>query len=339
MECLLQHPALFRLLVVVEHLLYLLLLLLLLLFLFLLGLSTSLSTSILLALRGLRISSLLAWPHAEPLGQLLGRALLELGQLLLPHALQPFGPDDLSAALVELLPVAIGPGVRPPLVLGEHVDGGGVLLGEGLGVQALLDGLVPQLQLLPLGQLLELVVLVQLPLLVVVLVSLQGNDGVPDLVRLPPQLIRVHGVEVEGLDADGKGDLHLLFDLFLGLGHLLAGIHGRASGLLATLLLGGEHLLPLPLVVFHLLLLGQGLCLSLLCLFLLDLLLLGPLCSGLLLLLLGPDLLPGGLFVLEPLELGLLLGPFFPPLRDVLLQLLVHLPLLGLVFGRGHLDE
>merc|ERR1719290_910274 len=78
---------------------------------------------------------------------------------------------------------------------------------------------------------------------------------------------------------------------------------------------------------------------SLLCLFLLDLLLLSPLGSCLLLLLLGPDLLPGGLFVLEPLELGLLLGPFFPPLRDVLLQLLVHLPLLGLVFGRGHLDE
>merc|ERR1719369_2686314 len=175
MECLLQHPALFRLLVVVEHLLYLLLLLLLLLFLFilfLLGLSTSLSTSIFLTLRGLRISSLLAWPHAEPLGQLLGGALLELGQLLLPHALQPFGPDDFSTTLVELLPVAIGPGVRPPLVLGEHVDGGGVLLGERLGVQALLDGLVPQLQLLPLGQLLELVVLVQLPLLVVVLVSL-----------------------------------------------------------------------------------------------------------------------------------------------------------------------
>merc|ERR1719233_1188682 len=285
MECLLQHPALFRLLVVVEHLLYLLLLLLLLflflLILFLLGLSTSLSTSIFLTLRGLRISSLLAWPHAEPLGQLLGGALLELGQLLLPHALQPFGPDDLSTTLVELLPVAIGPGVRPPLVLGEHVDGGGVLLGEGLGVQALLDGLVPQLQLL--GQLLELVVLVQLPLLVVVLVSLQGHDGVPDLVRLPPQLIRVHGVEVEGLDADGQGDLHLLLHLFLGLGHLLAGIHGGASGLLATLFLGGEHLLPLPLVVFHLLLLGQSLCLSLFCLFLLDLLLFGPLCSGLLL--------------------------------------------------------
>merc|ERR1719348_1667273 len=71
----------------------------------------------------------------------------------------------------------------------------------------------------------------------------------------------------------------------------------------------------------------------------LSLSLLSPLGSCLLLLLLGPDLLPGGLFVLKPLEFGLLLGPFFPPLRDVLLQLLVHLPLLGLVFGRGHLDE
>ena len=39
------------------------------------------------------------------------------------------------------------------------MDGGGVLLGEGLGVKTLLDGLVPLLQLLPLGQLLQLVIL------------------------------------------------------------------------------------------------------------------------------------------------------------------------------------
>merc|ERR1711964_755470 len=59
------------------------------------------------------------------------------------------------------------------------------------------------------------------------------------------------------------------------------------------------------------------------------LLLLCSLLGGLLLLLLGADLLPGGLLVLQPLELGLLLGALIPPLRDVFPQLVVHLrPLL-----------
>merc|ERR1712158_189389 len=61
--------------------------------------------------------------------------------------------------------------------------------------------------------------------------------------------------------------------------------------------------------------------------------------GSLLLLLLSTDLLPGGLFVLQPLELCLLLGPLVPPLADVLPQLVVHLGLLLLVFGRRHGDE
>merc|ERR1719295_1231475 len=61
------------------------------------------------------------------------------------------------------------------------------------------------------------------------------------------------------------------------------------GGLLASLLLSGQHLLPFPLILLHLLLLGLRLCF-------------------LLLLLLGTDLLPGGLFVLQPLQLSLLLG-------------------------------
>merc|ERR1711874_698701 len=142
-------------------LLLFLLLLLVILFLFLVLLLGSLLSS------SLRISSLLARSHSEPLGQLLGGALRELGELLLPHRLQPLGADHLGAALVQLLTVAVRPRVRPPLVLGEHVDGGGVLLGEGLRVKTLLDRLVPQLQLLPLSELLELVILVKLPLLVV----------------------------------------------------------------------------------------------------------------------------------------------------------------------------
>merc|ERR1719397_1275238 len=298
-----------------------------------------LSGSLLLTLGRLRISSLFAWPDSEPLWQLLGGTLRKLCELLFPHGFQPLGADNLSSALVQLLAVTVRPGVRPPLVLGEHVDGGGVLLGEGLGVKTLLDGLVPQLQLLPLGQLLELVVLVELPLLVVILVSLQGDDGAPDLVGLVLQLVGVHLTKGQGFDADGEGDLHLLLDLLLRLGHLFASVHGGTRRLLASLLLSGEHLLPFPLVLLHLLLLRLRLCLLLVLLLLLDLLLLCSLLGGLLLLLLGADLLPGGLLVLQPLELGLLLGALIPPLRDVFPQLVVHLRLLLEVFGRRHGDE
>merc|ERR1712038_1878399 len=52
----------------------------------------------------------------------------------------------------------------------------------------------------------------------------------------------------------------------------------------------------------------------------LDLLLLCSLLRCLLLLLLSTDLLPGGLFVFEPLQLRLLLGALIPPLGDVLPQ-------------------
>merc|ERR1712179_499388 len=55
-----------------------------------------------------------------------------------------------------------------------------------------------------------------------------------------------------------------------------------------------------------------------------------------LLLLLCPDLLPGRLFVLQPLQLSLLLVALLPPLGDVLPQLIVHLPLLGQILGGGH---
>merc|ERR1712107_748629 len=165
-----------------ERLLLLLLVILLLLFVLLLGLF--LGSSLLLALRCLRISGLLARSDSEPLGQLLGGALRELGELLLPHRLEPLGPDHLGTTLVQLLAVAVAPCVRPPLVLGEHPDGGRVLLGERLGVETLLDRLVPLLQLLPLRELLQLVILIKLPLLVVVLIRLQLEDRVPDLLSL-----------------------------------------------------------------------------------------------------------------------------------------------------------
>merc|ERR1719385_524294 len=107
---------------------------------------------------------------------------------------------------------------------------------------------------------------------------------------------------------------------------------------LPPLLLSGQHLLPFPLILLHLLLLGLGLCFLLLLLLPLDLLLLCPLLCCLLLLL-GTGLLPGGLFVLQPLQLSLLLGALIPPLRNVLPQLVVHLRLLLEVFGRRHGDE
>merc|ERR1711981_821294 len=167
---------------------------------------------------------------------------------------------------------------------------GGVLLGEGLGVKTLLDGLVPLLQLLPLGQLLQLVILVKLSLLIVILVGLELEDCVEDLLSLVLQLVGVHAVQVQGLDADSQGNLHLLLNLLLSLGHLFASVHGGTRRLLASLLLGGHHLLPLDLSLLHLLLLH---------------LLLGSLLLGLSLLLLSlkpillrSDLLPRGLLVL-----------------------------------------
>merc|ERR1712004_220753 len=239
----------------VSECLLLLLLVILLLLLFVLLLGLFLGSSLLFTLRCLRISGLLARSDSEPLGQLLGGALRELGELLLPHRLKPLGPDHLGATLVQLLAVAVAPCVRPPLVLGEHPDGGRVLLGEGLRVKTLLDRLVPLLQLLPLRELLQLVILIKLPLLIVVLVCLQLEYCVPDLLSLGLQLVRVHGIKVEGLDADPQRDLHLLLHLLLGLGHLLASVHRRTRGLLASLLLGGHHLLPLDLRLLHRLLL------------------------------------------------------------------------------------
>merc|ERR1719382_902642 len=209
-------------------LLLLLLLLFFLLFLFVFLLGLLFSCSLLLTLGRLRISSLFAGSDSEPLWQLLGWALGELLELLLPHVLQPFCAHHLSATLVQLLAVAVASGVRPPLVLGEHPDGRGVLLGEGLGVETLLDRLVPLLQLLPLGQLLQLVILVQLPLLIIVLVGLKLENCIKDLLSLCLQFVGVHAIQVEGLDADPQGDLHLLLNLFFGLGHLLASIHSRA---------------------------------------------------------------------------------------------------------------
>merc|ERR1719225_2153152 len=304
------------------HLMFLLLLLLLVVVLLLL--LVLLLASGLLALGCLGVSLLLAGPDSAPLGQLGLRSLVPLGQLVLPHALQPLGSHNLGAALVELLPVAVGPGVRPALVLGEHVDRGGVGATEGLGVQTLLDGFVSQLKLSPLVQFFEFVVLVYPSLFIIVFVSLQLYNGVPDGVSLVFQLVRVHGLQGEGFDSDTQGDLHLLLHLLLRLGHLLPGVHGGSLGLLtALLLLGSHHLLTLPFSLLHGLLLLRGLGVSLLLLLPLQFQLLGP-------------LLLSSLLLLQSLQLLLLLGPLVPPLGDVVLQLSVKLIFFGLDIVRSH---
>merc|ERR1719167_1807147 len=245
--------------------------------------------------------------------------------------------DDLPASLVQLLPLLVGPGVCPPLVLGVHADGRRVLAAESLRVESLLQRLLSQLSLLPLLQLVQLIILGDSSLLVVVFVGFKGNDNVKQLLRLVLQVISVHGVEVKGLDSDGEGDLLLLLQLLLGLGHLTPGISAGTSGLLgaaSTLLvrlLGLKHLLPLGLGLLKALLLLLGL-LGLLLVFIL------PQLLFLFLLLLGPDLLPLGLLLLQLLQLLLFLLPGLPPLIDVLLEGLIESCLGGCLVlpVRGH---
>merc|ERR1712186_131981 len=93
------------------HLMFLLLLLLLLIVILLL--LELLLGGVLLTLGCLGVSLLLAGPHSAPLGKLRLWSLVPLGQLVFPHPLQPLSSHDLSSALVQLLPVAVGPGVRP----------------------------------------------------------------------------------------------------------------------------------------------------------------------------------------------------------------------------------
>merc|ERR1711972_660810 len=107
----------------------------------------------------------------------------------------------------------------------------------------LLQGLLSQLSLLPLLQLLEVPLLLLPLLLVVVLVSLKLDHDVEQLGGLGLQVVGVHGLKVQGLDSDGKGNLLLFLELLLGLGHLLAGIVAlSASG---GLLGGGASLVGL----------------------------------------------------------------------------------------------
>merc|ERR1719251_289990 len=199
---------------------------------------------------------LLSGPLPKPLGQPFGRPLGPLIVLLLPDGVQGLCTDDLPATLVQLLPVLVGPCVRPPLVLGVHADGRRIFSAEGLGIEALLKGLLSQLSLLSLLQLVQLVILGDSSLLVVVFVGFKCNYNVKQLLGLVLQIVCVHGVEVEGLDSDGEGNLLLLLKLLLGLGHLTPGISSATTCLLCATsaslvgLLSLQHLLPLGLGLF-----------------------------------------------------------------------------------------
>merc|ERR1712064_46954 len=102
-----------------------------------------------------------------------------------------------------------------------------------------------------------------------------------------------------------------------------------ACDFLPPFLLGSKHFLTLPLCLFHGLLLLLSFDLLLLLLFPLEGELLSSLLLCHLLLLLGSDLLPLGLLLLEPLEFLLFLGPLVSPLQDVVLQLSVQFGLFG----------
>merc|ERR1712088_1139198 len=247
--------------------------------------------------RGLWVTSLLARALSEPLGKLPGWPLHPFVALLLPDLVELGQPFVSESTLVHFLPVVIGSGVSSALILGVHPYLGWVVSNKGIGVESLLQGLLSQLGLLPFLEFLE------------------GEE----LFSLLSQLIRSQFFEGEGLDSDAKSDLLLFFELLLGFAHFLAGITGVSvtlgclseASLLFLLCL--KHGLSLGLGFFQQLLLGFGLLLP-------RLLLLFLLLLVEFLLLLGPDLFPLGLFVLELLQLLLFGFPRFLPFCDVFLE-------------------
>merc|ERR1712119_178745 len=123
---------------------------------------------ILFTLRGIWSSSLLARALAEPLRKSRLGPLVPLIQFLLELSLQHFCPDHLPAALVEALPVCVGAGVSPSLVLGEHPDSWRIFPSEGFRVGTFLGCFLSQLYLLPLLKLFQFVVLIHTALFTVI---------------------------------------------------------------------------------------------------------------------------------------------------------------------------
>merc|ERR1719412_2373288 len=273
--------------------------------------------------RGLWVTSLLARALSEPLGKLPGWPLHPFVALLLPDLVELGQPFVSESTLIHFLPVVVGSGVSSALILGVHPYLGWVVSNKGIGVESLLQGLLSQLGLLPFLEFLEGEDLFGLLLLHVVSVGFELNGHVVELFSLLSQLIRCQFFEGEGLDSDAKSDLLLFFELLLGFAHLLAGITGVSvtlGSLSKASLLFLKHGLSLGLGFFQQLLLGFGFLLPLLSLLLFGLLLLLLLLLVEFFLLLGPDLFPLGLFVLELLQLLLFGFPRFLPFCDVFLE-------------------
>merc|ERR1719189_1367448 len=222
-------------------------------FLFFLEVSTGrgISTTLVLFVRGVGVTSLLAWPLAEPLGQLGLGTLQPFIVFLLPQSLEMFSSDNFPASFVELSPIFVGPGVSPTLVFGVHANLRWVFASKSLGIETLLHSLLPQLLFLSLLELFKIVVLSLLPFLKIVLLSLQPDNGIPELLGLAHELVRLHGLKVQRLDSDGQGDLFLFFELFLGLGHFPPGIKVGSSGACALAGLAASGLLLLLLSLHH----------------------------------------------------------------------------------------
>merc|ERR1711997_1272026 len=306
-------------------------------FLFFLEVSTGrgISTTLIFVFRGVGVTSLLAWPLAEPLGQLGLGTLQPFIVFLLPQSLEMFSSDNFPASFVELSPIFVGPGVSPTLVFGVHTDLGRIFASESLRIETLLHSLLPQLLFLSLLELFQVIVLPLLSFLQIVFLSLEPDNGVPQLLGLAHKSVRVHFIDIQRLDSDGQRDLFLFFELLLGLGHLpasilnisniSAGFAGLATCGLLLLLLSLHHgltfhfsLLPTFLLLFGLFLAKS---------FFFFLLLLGQF-----LFLLSSDLLALGLLFLEPLQFIFLLGALFAPFVDVFPKLFIQFTLLLLGF-------
>merc|ERR1719150_2472991 len=315
----------------------------LLFFLFFLEVSTGrgISTTLVLFVRGVGVTSLLAWPLAEPLGQLGLGTLQPFIVFLLPQSLEMFSSDNFPASFVELSPIFVGPGVSPTLVFGVHTDLGRIFASESLRIETLLHSLLPQLLFLSLLELFQVIVLPLLSFLQIVFLSLEPDNGVPQLLGFAHKSVRVHFIDIQRLDSDRQGDLFLFFELFLGLGHFPPGIQvgsgcacalaGLAASGLLLLLLSLHHGLTLHFSLFKTLLFLLSLLGLLFGLLLAEPFLLFLLLLGQFLFLLGSDLLAFGLFFLEPLQFFFLLATLLAPFVNVFPKLFIEFTLL--LFG------
>merc|ERR1719397_220039 len=109
--------------------------------------------------------------------------------------------------------VVVGPCISPALVLGVHANLGRVLAGESLWVQALFHCFLSKVDLLPLFEFSQLIILSDIPLLEVILVCLKLDYNVKQFAGLHPELVRVEAFQVERLNPHTQRQLLLLLQL------------------------------------------------------------------------------------------------------------------------------